>query len=320
MTNLRIGTRGSPLALWQARAVESAITQTGGPACEIVKITTTGDRLAQAVLTDVGGKTVFVKEIDDALLGDTIDLAVHSAKDLPSELPPGLRICAALPREDPRDVLIVRSPESPADHHASDAAALIASLGTHPTIGTGSVRRVAQLRRQFPQAAFSAIRGNVDTRLRKLDAGECDALVLAAAGVRRLGLADRIGAHLSFEECVPAPGQGIVVVEARDDDHATHGVLTAISDSSAMTALAAERALLAVLGGDCHVPIGGISTSNGTTLTLKAMVATLDGSRAIQHQRQDECARPAALGEAVGRDLLRDGAAEIIAEVRTAQS
>ena len=319
MTKLRIGTRGSPLALWQARAVESAIADTGGPACEIVTITTTGDRLSQSVLAELGGKTVFVKEIDEALIGGTVDLAVHSAKDLPSELPPGLRVCAALPREDPRDVLIVKATASTTDRRPVDAGSLVASLGHHPTIATGSVRRVAQLRRHFPRAIFSTIRGNIDTRMGKLDAGECDALVLAAAGVRRLGLGDRIAAHLSFEECVPAPGQGIVVIEARADDHATQGVLSAISHVGAMTSLAAERALLAELGGDCHVPIGAISTSDGTTLTLTALVATLDGSRAIQQRQQDDHARATELGHAVGQALLRDGAAEIITDARAAQ-
>ncbi len=319
MTKLRIGTRGSPLALRQARAVESAIADTGGPACEIVTLTTTGDRLAQSVLAELGGKTVFVKEIDEALISGTVDLAVHSAKDLPSELPPGLRVCAALPREDPRDVLIVKAPTSAADRRPVDAGSLVASLGHHPTIATGSVRRVAQLRRHFPHATFSTIRGNVDTRIRKLDAGECDALVLAAAGVRRLGLGDRIAAHLSFEECVPAPGQGIVVIEARANDHATQDVVSAISDVWAMTSLAAERALLAELGGDCHVPIGAISTSDGTTLTLTALVATLDGLRAIQQRQQDDHARAMELGHAVGQALLRDGAAEIIADARAVQ-
>ena len=316
MTNLRIGTRGSPLALWQARAVGSAIARTGGSPCEIVTITTTGDRLAQAALAEVGGKTVFVKEIDDALLSGTIDLAVHSGKDLPSELPPGLRICAALRREDPRDVLIARGGGVSADRLPSAASSLVASLGPHLTIGTGSVRRVAQLRRHFSDATFSTIRGNVDTRLRKLDAGECDLLVLAAAGVRRLGLADRITAYLSPEECVPAPAQGIVVVEARADDQETRRVLSAIADVSAMTALAAERALLAELGGDCHVPIGAVSTSDGNTLTLTAVVATVDGSRVIRERQRDDHTRAAELGRAVGQVLLHAGAAEIIAGTR----
>ena len=319
MRKLRIGTRGSPLALWQARAVESAIAETGGPACEIVTITTTGDRLAQAVLAEVGGKTVFVKEIDEALASGTVDLAVHSAKDLPSELPPGLQVYAALPREDPRDVLIVRAPGSSAGLRPAGPGPVVAALGQHPTIATGSVRRVAQLRRRFPGATFSAIRGNVDTRMRKLDAGDCDALVLAAAGVRRLGLADRIAAHLSFDECVPAPGQGIVAIETREQDHAIQLVLSAVSDAGAMTSLAAERALLAELGGDCHVPIGAISTSDRDTLTLTAVVAMLDGSRLVRQQQRDDHGRAAELGHAVGRALLGDGAAEIIADARAAQ-
>lgn len=316
MTKLRIGTRGSPLALRQARAVGSAIAGTGGPECEIVRITTTGDRLVQAALADVGGKTVFVKEIDDALFNGTIDLAVHSGKDLPSDLLPGLRIGAALRREDPRDVLIAREIDPTTEYRPNTANALVASLGPHPTIGTSSVRRVAQLRRRFPDVTFSTIRGNVDTRLRKLDAGEYDLLVLAAAGVRRLGLTDRITAYLSPDECVPAPAQGIVVIEAREDDRETHSVLAAVTNVGAMTALAAERALLSELGGDCHVPIGAISTSDGDWLNLTAVVATVDGVKVLREQQQDKHARARELGRAVGQSLLHAGAAEIIASSR----
>ena len=319
MTNLRIGTRGSRLALWQARAVASAITSSGGPPCEIVTITTTGDRLTQTALADVGGKTVFVKEIEEALLDYAIDLAVHSGKDLPSELPPGLCISAALDREDPRDVLIAREANTATNHVPPTASSLIASLGPHPTIGTGSVRRVAQLRHHFSDATFSTIRGNVDTRFRKLDDGECDLLVLAAAGVRRLGLADRITTYLSPEECVPAPAQGIVVVEARRDDRETRHFLSAITNVDAMTALDAERTLLAELGGDCHVPIGAVSTSDGGNLTLSAIVASLDGSQIIREQQRDNRARAAELGKAVGQVLLHAGADKIIANARAAR-
>ena len=314
MTTLRIGTRGSPLALWQAHAVASAIKRVAGPPCRVVTIKTTGDRLSQTPLADVGGKAVFVKEIEAALLANTIDLAVHSAKDLPSELPVNLTIASALPREDARDALAL-----PADRvHPvfDDAGRLVPSLGEHPRIGTGSVRRAAQLAAQFPRATFEQIRGNVGTRLRKLDEGEYDLLVLAAAGLIRLGLTNRISARLSIEQCVPAPGQGIVAIEARADDRRTIEVLATINDAATMAALQAERALLHALGGDCHVPIGGIAEPTGGVLTLRAVVASVDGSRVLHDQQQGPADTSIQLGQQVAGALIKAGAAEIIAEHR----
>ena len=314
MTALRIGTRGSPLALWQARAVESAIARAGGPPCKVLTIKTTGDRLSQTPLADVGGKAVFVKEIEAALLDDTIDLAVHSAKDLPSELPPGLAICAVLPREDARDALALPADRSSEDF--DDASVLMQSLGEHPRVGTGSVRRAAQLASQFPGARFEQIRGNVGTRLRKLDEGAYDLLVLATAGLVRLGLASRISVRLSFDQCVPAPGQGIVAIEARANDWRTIEVLATVNDSAAMAALQAERALLDALGGDCHVPIGGFAVPAGDHLALRAVVASVDGSRALHDQQRGPADSPIRLGQQVASTLIRAGAADIIAEHR----
>jgi len=314
VTALRIGTRGSPLALWQAHAVESAITQAGGPPCEVVTIKTTGDRLSQTPLADVGGKAVFVKEIEAALLDHTIDLAVHSAKDLPSELPLGLAIFAVLPREDARDALALPADRSHEDF--DDAGVLMQSLGEHPRVGTGSVRRAAQLATLFPSARFEQIRGNVGTRLRKLDEGAYDLVVLATAGLVRLGLANRISARLSFDQCVPAPGQGIVAIEARADDRGTIEVLGTVNDPAAMAALQAERALLDALGGDCHVPIGGLAVPAGDDLALRAVVASVDGSRALHDQQRGPADSPIRLGQQVAGALIRAGAADIIAKHR----
>lgn len=319
MKPLRIGTRGSPLALWQARAVAAAITRGGGPPCTLVEITTTGDRLAQAALAEVGGRTVFVKEIDEALAAGAIHAAVHSAKDLPSERPSGLSISAALARDDPRDVLVARPSALPAGFCPDSGAPLIEALGPRLTIGTGSVRRIAQLRRRFNGVTFTGMRGNVGTRLSKLDAGACDVLVLAAAGIHRLGLADRIGAYLSLEECVPAPGQGIVAIEARTEDHATGSMLKAVGDADAMTALTAERALLQTLGGNCHVPIGAVATCDGIHLTLTAVVAALDGSRAVTRRERGLRSQAEELGRALGRTLLDNGAASILAAAQPAK-
>ena len=311
---LRIGTRGSPLALWQADAVASAITRAAGPPCEIVTIKTTGDRLSQTPLADVGGKAVFVKEIEAALLANTIDLAVHSAKDLPSELPIDLTIASALPREDARDALAL--PADSAHAGFDDAVSLMQSLGEHPRVGTGSVRRAAQLAARLPGATFEQIRGNVGTRLRKLDDGECDLLVLAAAGLVRLGLTNRISARLSVEQCVPAPGQGIVAIEARADDRHTLEILATINDAATMAALQAERTLLQALGGDCHVPIGGVAQPTGRDLTLRAVVASVDGSRALHDKQQGSADAPIQLGRQVASTLIEAGAADIIAEHR----
>ena len=316
MKPLRVGTRGSPLAVWQARTVAAAVAHAGGPSCEVVIIKTTGDRLASAVLSEVGGKTAFVKEIEQALLDEEIDLAVHSAKDLPGELPDGLGVCAVLPREDPRDALALPAHRGVAADADADAGTLVRSLGPTPRIGTGSVRRVAQLTTRFPEAKFVQIRGNVETRLRKLDAGEYDLIVLAVAGLVRLGLANRISGRLSLEECVPAPGQGIVAIETRTRDRDTANILTSVNDPSAMAALAAERSLLSALGGDCHVPIGGVAIPDGRHLTLRAVVAAVNGSRAVREEQQAPAANAVRLGRQVAEALIAAGAADIIAEHR----
>jgi hydroxymethylbilane synthase len=315
---LRLGTRGSQLALWQANTVAARIAAGGGPPCRIVVIRTTGDRLHDAPLSEVGGKRLFVKEIEDALVGGEIDLAVHSSKDMPAMLPDGLAIGAVLPREDPSDAVVL--PVMANDSGLATLEDLVAQLGRSPSIGTGSVRRVAQLTRLFPGARFQPIRGNLDTRLRKLDEGAHHALVLAAAGLRRLGFASRISFALPVDACVPAPGQGIVAVEVRENDIAVRHVLRAIDDDTAAAALTAERALVQGLGGGCQTPIGALaSPGDGDTLSLVAVVLALDGSRAVRGQARGPRAEPAALGARLAAQLIADGASEILADARRAQ-
>jgi hydroxymethylbilane synthase len=311
VTTLRLGSRGSQLALFQARLVAERILAAGGPACEIVVIKTSGDRLQQAPLSEIGGKRLFVKEIEDALLGGDIDLAVHSSKDMPALLPDGLEVAAVLEREDPRDVLVLPVSSEPRAESPERV----------PRIGTGSVRRIAQLHTRFPGAEFLNVRGNLDTRLRKLDAGEYDLLVLAAAGLRRLGFGSRISVSVPVEECVPAPGQGIIAIEIRLDDEATRRAVSRVNDDDASSALAAERALVTALGGGCQMPIGGIARPvDRNDLELQAVVASLDGARVIRYKKVGPRTDAPALGREVGGELLKLGAADILSEARRHES
>jgi hydroxymethylbilane synthase len=306
---LRIGTRGSQLALWQAREVATRLEAFGIDA-ELVLIKTSGDRLQSAPISETGTKRLFVKEIEDALLGGEVDAAVHSAKDMPAELPGGLTIAATLPREDPRDVFIL-----PAENAHDDVATALAKR-PQPRIGTSSVRRTAQLRPRFSTATFLPIRGNVDSRLRKLDAGEYDALILAAAGLRRLGFGDRISATISPNDCVPAPGQGIVAIEIRADDEKSRKAVSPIHDGVAAAALEAERTVVAVLGGGCQLPLGALASVNGADMEVQAVVCSPDGGRVIRAHAHGAASAAAALGERVAAQLVRDGAQEILNAVR----
>jgi len=315
--DLNVGTRGSQLALWQAHAVARRIAEAGGPSCRIVVIKTSGDRLQDAPLSEVGGKRLFVKEIEDALFRGDIDIAVHSSKDMPALLPDGLAIGGVLAREDPLDAVVL--PEGRA-LTASTVEELVAELGQSPSIGTGSVRRVAQLMRLLPGARFEAIRGNLDTRLKKIDRGEHDALVLAAAGLRRLGFASRISFTLPVSACVPAPGQGIVAVEVRANDARAGALVARIDDTAARAALDAERAVIEALGGGCQTPIGALATpETGGRLSLVAAVVALDGSRAVRAHANGSRAEAAVLGRRVAKQLIDDGAEEILAEAKNPQ-
>lgn len=296
MRALRIGTRGSALALWQARAVSAGLERRG-TSVELVVITTRGDATHGLPIASIGGKGVFVAEIHEALRREEIDLAVHSAKDMAAVPPDGLMIAGVLPREDPRDALVF----PPGTTIAATAV-----------IGTGSPRRIAQLRRLYPDARFEPIRGNVDTRLRKLDAGEVSMLVLACAGLRRLGLANRISAPVAIADCVPAPGQGIIAIEVRADDERTLNAVSALNDDTARTALAAEQAVVAALGGGCQLPLGVFAELRGTDLALRAVAASLDGSRSVHGEAAGSSTTAIETGTRLAKDLVSRGAMELL--------
>jgi hydroxymethylbilane synthase len=307
MTALRIGTRGSALALWQARTVAARLHERG-VATEIVTFKTSGDRLQDAPLTETGTKGLFVKELEEALLSGAVDLAVHSAKDMSVALPDGLAVAAVLPREDPRDAVVL-----PAPSPLQDLTAAAALLGESPAIGTSSIRRSAQLRAIWPQARFGPVRGNVDTRLRKLDGGEFDALVLAAAGLKRLGHGGRINLAIDVEHCVPAPCQGIVAIETRAD---VPPVLRELDDAVTAASFRAERALIAALGGGCQLPLGALAVHHGTALEMTAVVVSPDGARQVRGSAAGAVERPDELGVRLAEALVRDGAVAILDEVR----
>jgi hydroxymethylbilane synthase len=306
----RIGTRGSALALWQAKAVATHLEARGTPT-EIVVIKTGGDRLQEAPLSEAGGKRLFVKELEDALLSGDIDLAVHSAKDMSAVLPDGLTIAAVLPREDPRDALVLAR-----DTTVVNFEAALAHLGEMPSIATGSIRRIAQLSVVLPQARFVPIRGNVDTRLRKLDRAEYQALVLAAAGLKRLGFDTRVSAAIPLDVCIPAPGQGIVAIEIRDGDRPTREVVAPIADAEAARSLAAERAVVTALGGGCQLPLGAIAVHDRDSLSIHAVVAWPDGRDAIRRTVNGPAQQATALGEKLADALVAAGAADILSAVR----
>jgi hydroxymethylbilane synthase len=293
---LRIGTRGSRLALAQTelvrRALAAAHPELAAPgALEVVPIRTTGDRVTDRPLAELGGKGLFCKEIEAALLARRIDLAVHSIKDLPTWLPDGLIVGAVLEREDPRDVLIARP------------AATIAELPEAAVIGTSSMRRKAQLLARRPDLRVVDFRGNVDSRLRKLAAGEVDATLLALAGLRRLGIEDAGIVALSMEEMLPAVGQGAVGVESRADDAVVLALLAAIDHPSSSACVRAERALLAALDGSCHTPIAGRAEIAAGRLHLRALVARTDGSECLRTERTGLPDDAERLGEDAGAEL-----------------
>jgi hydroxymethylbilane synthase len=320
MDTLRIGTRGSELALFQANAVAELLTRHARIASDIVVIKTSGDRLADASLAQIGGKRLFVKEIEDALLAGEIDLAVHSSKDMPALLPSGLRVGAVLQREDPHDALVLPAAVPAPAGQARSIQEVVSELGRAPRIGTSSIRRVAQLVRLFPDAQFLPVRGNLGTRLRKLDSGEYDALVLAAAGLRRLGRADRISAMIPADVCVPAPGQGIIAIEIRDDDERAARAVASIDDPEAAAALRAERAVVSRLGGGCQMPIGAVAAIADGGLSLRGVVVSPDGGRIVRASASGSWADAEELGRQVADELLSGGAGDILADVQRAHA
>jgi hydroxymethylbilane synthase len=291
---LRIGTRGSPLALAQAHLVRSALAVTHGWAEDdiaIEVIRTSGDRIQDRPLSEIGGKGLFTKEIEDALLSGAIDLAVHSAKDMPTLLPDGLMLAACLPREDVRDVFISRK------------AANMRDLPHGAVVGSASLRRQAMVKRLRPDIAVVPLRGNVETRIRKLDAGEVDATLLALAGLRRLGLADKATALLDVDDFLPAVGQGAVTIETRIDDARTRGLLAKIDHVDTSVALLAERAFLAVLDGSCRTPIAGHAVLDGDRLSFRGMILRPDGSEMFETMRVGARGDAVALGADAGAEL-----------------
>jgi len=291
---LRLGTRGSPLALAQARMVRQALAAAHGfdpeqIAIEVIR--TSGDRIQDRPLSDVGGKGLFTKEIEEALAAGAIDLAVHSYKDMPTALPPGLVLSAFMEREDARDAFISRKAKS------------IADLPGGATVGTASLRRQAMVKRKRPDLTIVPLRSNVETRLRKLDEGVADATLLALAGLRRLGLADAATAVLDVNEFLPAVGQGAIGIETRADDARTRELLAAINHTDTFSALGAERAFLAVLDGSCRTPIGGHATISGGRLRFRGMVVKPDGSEAFEAAREGNVRDAEKLGADAGAEL-----------------
>ena len=313
MAALKLGTRGSELALFQAHAVAGLLRSHAGVDCDITVIKTSGDRLAEVPLSEIGGKRLFVKEIEDALLAGTIDLAVHSSKDMPAIPPTGLSLGAVLPREDARDAVVL--PSGAALPTSAALEDVVRHLGRAPRIGTSSVRRVAQLTRLFPGAFFAPIRGNLGTRLQKLDAGAFDAIVLAAAGLIRLGFGSRLSAALPVEACVPAPGQGTIAVEIRSDDTVTSAAVATITDPTAAAALTAERVVVTRLGGGCQMPIGAYAVVSEGALALTAVVLSLDGTRTARADAHGPATEATLIGTRAADELLKQGAADILTEV-----
>jgi hydroxymethylbilane synthase len=303
---LRIGTRGSPLALAQARMVRARLAAAQGVDEALIGLTiirTTGDMIQDRTLAEAGGKGLFTKEIEEALRAGSIDIAVHSAKDMPTALPDGLTIAAVLPREDARDVFISR------------LAKTLADLPAGAVVGTASLRRQAIVKRLRPDLAVVPIRGNVETRLRKLDEGVVDATLLALAGLKRLGLTHALTSIFAIDEFLPAVGQGIVAIEARADDSATRALLDDINHGKTAIALAAERAFLAVLDGSCRTPIAGHATIADGRLNFRGLIAKPDGSESFACARDGVIGEAVALGADAGNELKRRAGADFLASV-----
>ena len=296
---LTIGSRGSKLALWQARWVAGRLEELGyRTRIEIIK--TTGDKITDVALSKVGGKGLFTKEIEEALLARSIDLAVHSMKDVPTELPAGLTLGAVSAREDPRDALAGRK---------------LAELDAGAKVGTSSLRRAAQLRLLRPDLAVENIRGNVDTRLRKLDDGRYDAVILACAGLKRLGLEARIAEPLPVDVMIPAVGQGALGIEIRDEEGPAAEACRRLDDVPTRTAVLAERAFLAALGGGCQVPVGAHARVADGTVTLEAIVISPSGGKPVRGRTSGPAGDAGRLGRRLGEELLARGAREILEEV-----
>lgn len=311
----RIGSRGSKLALWQAEWVRVRLeaARPGVQVCvEVIK--TEGDARRDVPLSVIGGRGVFTKEIEQALLDNRVDIAVHSLKDLPTVVPDGLLLAATPEREDARDALVLREGFEPAVTSSGGALDL---LPRGARVGTSSVRRLAQLKHRRPDLNILDLRGNVDTRLRKLDAGWYEAVVLASAGLRRLGLDARISAHLSVEEMLPAVGQGALGIETRGDDAETNALVSALEDAATRAAVTAERSLLRALGGGCQLPIAAHAVVSGDALRLAALVAAPTGERVFNDAVEGHTSEAEQLGVRLSEILTGRGALALLPSAQT---
>lgn len=304
---LRIATRKSPLALWQAEYVRDRLLEAHpGLQVELVRMSTQGDKILDSPLAKIGGKGLFVKELEEGLLNGRADLAVHSMKDVPVELPAGLHLPVICQREDPRDAFVSRRYESLDD------------LPQRARVGTSSLRRQCQIKARRPDLQILSLRGNVNTRLAKLDAGDFDAIILAAAGLLRLGFGKRITTYLDATVSLPAIGQGAVGIECRSDDPVVNKLIAVLDHAPTHTRVSAERAMNHRLEGGCQVPIAGHATLNGDTLHLRGLVGAPDGGRVIRGEISGPCAEAERLGVALADDLLSRGAAAILKAVYAA--
>lgn len=303
MNPLRIGTRGSLLAQWQANFVRTQLFQRTGTDAEIVVIKTSGDRFEHAPVNQIGLKGIFIKELEEALLSGQIDLAAHSAKDVPTETPGGLTFPAVCKREDVRDCLVAA------------AGATLASLRQGARVGTSSLRRQSQLRHLRPDLDLRDLRGNVDTRLRKVESGEYDAVVVAKAGLDRLGWSHRISEVLAPEVCLPAVGQGAIAIETRTTDREIFDVVGTLDDDETRWAVVAERTLLAALQGGCQVPIGAWARMERGQLVMDACVASIDGADYFRERDAAPREQAVELGHNLAQRLLQSGAGRILEQL-----
>lgn len=302
-----IATRGSKLALWQAEWVRSLIEKIDPSLqVELNKIKTTGDKITDVPLAQVGGKGLFVKEIEEAMLRDEADLAVHSMKDVPTMLPEGLHLSAVLEREDPRDAFVTRK---------DSGINSFKDLGPDSTVGTSSLRRSCQLKNIRPDLEIVSLRGNLDTRMRKLDEGQFDAVILAVAGMKRLGFGDRITEMLALDVSLPAIAQGAVGIECRVDDEFINGLITPLKHAETEICVSAERSCLKRLEGGCQVPIAAHAVLKNGMLLMDGLVGSISGDRMIRAHMEGSPDEAERIGDDIAKEMLDGGAREILAEV-----
>jgi len=303
---LVIGTRGSKLALWQSNYIKGLVEEITGLPVELKIIKTTGDKILDVPLAKVGGKGLFTKELEVELAAGTVDLCVHSMKDVPTELPEGLYIAATPKRVDPRDALV------------SGKGYTLDTLPQGARVGTSSLRRVAQVRALRPDVEIVDVRGNLDTRMRKAEDGEVDVVILASAGITRMGWADRISNYIPTEQMVSAVGQGAIGIEIREGDDFMVDVMAEVNDAETFCCVTAERVVMMKLEGGCQVPIGAYARLEGDTLVMDGLVGSVEGDRIVREHLEGSADDPVALGDRMVASLLEKGAGQILAEIRDA--